>query len=231
MIALSASVALAQDGQNSNFVANGRDCLNPSAIYGTSGFANAQQALNTNATTYSASAFAERLGLDQLAKLLEDKKTRGMVIWEINETFDVARVPTYHHTNDAYITQPDCDPQYRVGNRGADLQATLLAGVFGTPHFGAFFAASQTSGQVASTDNLMRGIYWGYLYPLYGLARSRSRRSSRASPAPGRRCSRSTRCTARGSTPTGSSPRPGTRSRAASTPRRATPRSGRSSRR
>jgi hypothetical protein len=170
LLALLAEVALGQSGQNSAFVGDGRDCLNPSAIYGTSGFANAQQALDTNATTYSAAAFAERLGLDQPSALLEDKKTRGLLIWEVNETFDAARVPTYHHTDDAYITQPDCDAQYRVGLRGADLQATLLAGVFGTPHFGAFFAASQTSGQVASTDNLMRGIYWGYLYPIYSTA-------------------------------------------------------------
>src|SRR5687767_5072672 len=122
MIALLAGLAF---GQNAEFKNNGRDCNEPAAIFGTSGFANAQQALDTNANTYSAAAFAERLGLDQPRKLLADKKTRSFVVWEVNETFDVARAPVYHPPfDDDYVegTGQDCDEIYRVAMRGADLQ-------------------------------------------------------------------------------------------------------------
>ncbi len=163
MIVLLATAALAQ--QNSEFVGAGRDCQLPAAIYGTSGWANAQQALDTNASTYSASTFAERLGLEQQAR---DEDTRGMILWEVNQTYDVARVPTFHgEFGQNYAGETNCDDQYRVGMRPVDLQATLLAGVFGTRHFGGFFAASQTSGQVADADNMTRLAYFGYLYPLY----------------------------------------------------------------
>jgi hypothetical protein len=159
--------AAAAWGQNSNFVKSGRDCGNPSAIFGTAGFANLQAGVDTNANTYSAAAFAERLGVEQRAKDADGERAlRGFVVWEVNETFDVARVPTFH-PRVAEVQQPDCDPEFRVAMRGADLQATQLAGVFGSRHFGGFFAASQTSGQVTSTDNLLRMTNWGYLYPLY----------------------------------------------------------------
>jgi hypothetical protein len=163
MIAWLAGVAVAQ---NSEFVSGGKDCPLPAAIYGTSGWANAEQAIDTNAVTYSAAAFAERLGLDQPPS--GDRKTRGLVVWEVNETFNVARVPSFHGAfGQNYADDADCDPKYLVGLRPVDLQATLLAGVFGTEHFGGFFAATQTSGQVASVDPLMRLVYLGYLYPLY----------------------------------------------------------------
>ncbi len=164
MIFLIAALAFAQ--QNSEFVGAGRDCQLPAAIYGTSGWANAEQALDTNASTYSAAAFAERLGLDQPAML--EGRTRGFLVWEVNQTYAAARVPVFHGEFGLnYAGDTNCDPQYRVGLRPVDLQATVLAGAFGTEHFGGFFAASQTSGQVASADMAYRAVVLGYLYPLY----------------------------------------------------------------
>lgn len=165
MIALVAALAHAQG--NSELVGAGKDCVLPAAIYGTSGWANAQQALDTNASTYSAAAFAETLGLDEPYRD-DDGGARGFVVWEVNQTWNVARVPSFHGGfGQNYIRDTDCAPEYLVAFRPVDLQAVLLAGVLGTENVGLFFAASQTSGQVSESDGIVRGITGGYLYPLY----------------------------------------------------------------
>ena len=92
LLFLLSTVAFAQ---KSAFTPEGADCGDVSVIAGTAGLRNARSAIQTNANTYSASAFASR----HLARGLEEDDEggwSGRTVIDLNVTYGAAQVPVLH---------------------------------------------------------------------------------------------------------------------------------------
>lgn len=137
-----AAGALAQTATDNVFQCTTDDAL---PIAGSAGFANALDALRTNAQTYSASSFLERTGLRQVA--LSDAPSVLTAQMDMNLAFGAARVPVYQ--DDAGYD--GCPAAYRLGERPVDLHAYNLAIAGRKGRFGAFYSASMTMGYLADS--------------------------------------------------------------------------------
>jgi hypothetical protein len=156
VIALLAATALAQF--------RGEDCTNQGTfpIAGTSGYENGLEALRVQAATYSASAFAERSLFPHAPKKNE---TGGIVLYELNQAYNVARVPIYH-------TSGSCEPELRFGTRPLDLTSSNFGLAFRYKRVSAFYAAGVVWGNLGEISNVTR-IPMSIVIPAissYGLA-------------------------------------------------------------
>lgn len=148
---LSAAAALAQE---SLFTGQGMDCGEYDVIMGTAGLRNAGEAVQTNANTYSASAFAGR----HFARIHRTGGTWAKLVTDYNATFGAARLPTYN----SLATVPRdgdgnyCDPKYQVGSRPFDLHATNFGFAVGGEHLAFIYATSLTYAMPAYGDQLHR---------------------------------------------------------------------------
>lgn len=159
---------LAHGQQQSELVGEGRSCTGAVPIAGTAGYANLQSALRTSASTYTAARFAEAHTLTGDARSFKDP-AGGSVAYELHTTYNVARLPAYQPSALGLDYAEGCDPQYRVVERPADLNAISAGFALHKGPIGLFYAASLSSGQMAREDPVMRGVYWSMLFPIYGL--------------------------------------------------------------
>jgi hypothetical protein len=158
-LTLSSGAAWAQ--QTSTFSPEGTDCGLPSAIMGTSGLRNAAEAIQTNANTYSAAAFAAR-------HLMRPPEDGGFVVYDINVTYAAARVPVWQP---ASLDRPDdCFAENRVAMRPLDLQAANFGFTWRKGNFGFIYAGSATYGGVVGGDQFTRHFLTGFVGLTYMLA-------------------------------------------------------------
>lgn len=116
-------------------------------IAGSAGFANGQEARRTNASTYSAASYYERL--------VQGRRTPGIISLEWNGTFNAATVPTYCSgslSQDAleasmlgeFAGEDGFKQAQRVYAQPLDLYSSNLVLALGHPNFGGFYSASVT---------------------------------------------------------------------------------------
>ena len=159
----SAPAAHAQSVADTVLRTEGTDCgENAIPIAGTSGFANARDALSTTAQTYSAAAYAERHVLPT-----ERLETGGAASVEFFQMVKAAEIATYE-SRAVTDGSRNCPGNYRVGMRPVDLQAMALGGSFQSNGFGGFYAASVAYGNPAMPNNWVRGMML-FGQPMYAM--------------------------------------------------------------
>ena len=159
-----AGTARAQSLADSVLRTEGTECdENAIPIAGTSGFANARDALSTTAQTYSAAAYAERHVLPT-----ERLEQGGAASVEFFQMVKAAQIPTYE-SRAVSDGSRNCPANYRVGMRPVDLQAMALGGSFQSNGFGGFYAASVAYGNPAMPNNWVRGMML-MAQPIYAMS-------------------------------------------------------------
>lgn len=152
--------ALAQEEEPTAVQTMGTECdQNAVPIAGTSGYANAREALRTTAQTYSAASYAE----EHLFPLSLDVEKGGSASFEFFQMLAASRFPA-NETNAG--NAPTCPEEYRVSMRALDLQAMVLGLSFRSRNWGFFYAASVAYGNPAMPNNYVRGMLLG-AQPIY----------------------------------------------------------------
>ena len=143
-----------------------RPCEFNLPIAGSAGFANGQAARQTNANTYSAAAFYERL---------VGESKRGVAAGaEANVTFNAATIPTFcddfDSFNSVYWSNKN---KYPVYGEPLDLYALNAAFAVGHPNFGVFYSASVTQSVLGyryiAPITLIMNVYPIAFAPLIGV--------------------------------------------------------------
>ena len=130
-------------------------------IWGTSGYANTVEALRTNATTWSATQFAEKRLFRELAR--GEQGDGGAFGYELNLTYNVSRLPVYS-TDAGY----ECPAEYRIAERAVDMQAQNIGFAFRKGNWGGFYASSVAFGAPA-LDPFGRVMLWSMAAPIYSV--------------------------------------------------------------
>ena len=168
LLALGLGAGLAWAQQETAFTPEGASCGEARPIAGTAGLRNAQSALQTNANTYAASAFAARNFVSTPRGEADDDAWHAKTVIEYNATFGAARVPVYHP---AAVTDPTaCIDDYRVAVRPYDLQAGNIGFSLRRGRTSLLYATSLTYAAPSAGDQFFRILMSGFVAPPYVLA-------------------------------------------------------------
>ncbi|MBL8615086.1 MAG: hypothetical protein JNM72_05680 [Deltaproteobacteria bacterium] len=157
--------APAAAGQTSTFTPEGASCEEVGLIAGTAGVRNAADAIQRQANTYSASAFAAR-HLDRERVGAEDGL---LVVMDLNTTYNATRMPVFHRdaVDDGMSEVGDCVAKNRVAMRGLDMQAGNFGLTYNKGPVGLIFATSLTAGFPAYGDQFTRVNMNSFVAPAY----------------------------------------------------------------
>ncbi|MFM2248406.1 MAG: hypothetical protein RL071_4481 [Pseudomonadota bacterium] len=167
-VALLAVAAPAVADQTSTFTPEGASCEDVAVIAGTAGARNAEDAIQRQANTYSASAFAAR-HLDRERVGAEDGL---LVVMDLNTTYNATRMPVFHRdaVDDGMSEVGDCVAKHRVAMRGLDMQAGNFGLTYNKGPVGVIFATSLTAGFPAYGDQFTRVNMNSFVAPAYVVA-------------------------------------------------------------
>lgn len=151
--------------ETSTFTPEGASCEDVGVIEGTAGARNAAEAIQRQANTYSASAFAAR-HLDRERVGAEDGL---LVVMDLNTTYNATRIPVFHRdaVNDGMSEEGDCAAKHRVALRGLDMQAGNFGLTYNKGRFGLLFATSLTAAFPAYGDQFTRVNMNSFVAPAY----------------------------------------------------------------
>lgn len=164
-VALLGLGAPAAASQTSSFTPAGASCEDVGLIAGTAGVRNAAEAIQRQANTYSASAFAAR-HLDRERVGAEDGV---LIVMDLNTTYNATRMPVFHRdaVNDGMSEEGDCAAKNRVAMRGLDMQAGNFGLTYNKGPVGIIFATSLTAGFPAYGDQFTRVNMNSFVAPAY----------------------------------------------------------------
>ena len=159
--------------QESEFSPEGSNCADPWPIAGTAGVRNAGEAIQANANTYSAAAFANRhltsVDEDSFWEIGDGGWVMG-VYTDLNVTYGASQLVVHHPKALEY--PQDCEAKWRTASKPLDLQAANVGLVFKKGPVGLFYATSFTWAAPAYGDQFTRLLMTSFVAPAYVLSAS-----------------------------------------------------------